>query len=157
MPRRKKDEEIIELPTAPDWLAHSLFALNLAWLLNLDPQQMAIAVAFALLPDLDVFLGHRVVLHNLFAVIGIPLLVSAAIPQVPLRAALLGSLSHIALDMLSPTGVALLWPVSNTMLSIPLINLFIRSGVRTLIFVLIIILLTNYTLFLSLIPSLGVH
>jgi membrane-bound metal-dependent hydrolase YbcI (DUF457 family) len=139
MARRKKQEEpLVELPSNPDRLAHALFAGFLAYSLGMGYAGIATAVVFALIPDLDLWLGHRVVLHNIFAAIGIPILFSWLVPQIPLRAALLGYSSHLFLDVLSPTGVALFFPLPDIgwkMVSVPVVNLFVRSGVRTLVLV----------------------
>jgi membrane-bound metal-dependent hydrolase YbcI (DUF457 family) len=145
MARRKKREEepLVELPSNPDRLAHALFAGFLAYSLGMDYWGIATAVAFALIPDLDLWLGHRVVLHNIFAAIAIPILFSWLVPQIPLRAALLGYSSHLFLDMLSPTGIALFFPLPDIgwkMVSIPVVNLLVRSGVRTLLLVVAFVL-----------------
>ncbi len=144
MPRRKKDEEEIEWPSNPDRLAHAIFAASLAYSLGMDYIGLATAIAFALLPDLDIFFGHRIVLHNIIMAILIPAVITWAAPAIPLRAALLGYMSHLALDILSPTGIAILWPVFNTMISVPFVNIFIKSGVRTLAFSLVLAFLLNY-------------
>jgi membrane-bound metal-dependent hydrolase YbcI (DUF457 family) len=104
------------------------FSASLAWLLGLrSPVELAAAALLAPLPDLDVFLLHRELLHNLFFAVGFPLALARAVP-IPLPAALLALLSHIALDSLSPSGVALLFPLSRRRWSLGIV----RSGFQTL-------------------------
>lgn len=145
--KKKASEEPIietfmpEYPTHADRAAHALFAFLLAYLLfGMDWLAIATAIAFALIPDLDLYFGHRAVLHNLFAATLIPLIICYFLP-LPIKAALLGYYSHIILDCLSPTGVALIWPFSRVHLSLPPFNIFIRSGKRTLLFVIILFIL----------------
>jgi membrane-bound metal-dependent hydrolase YbcI (DUF457 family) len=145
MARKRREEELpVELPSNPDRLAHALFAGFLAYSLGMGYGGIATAVAFALIPDLDLWLGHRVVLHNIFAALGIPGILCFLVPQIPLRAALLGYFSHLFLDILSPTGIAVLFPLPDIgmkMVSIPGVNMFVRSGVRTLVLVLLLVAL----------------
>ncbi|MGC9020861.1 MAG: metal-dependent hydrolase [Candidatus Methanodesulfokora sp.] len=137
MPRRKKEEKLMEQEllagcnTNPDRLAHGLFAFLLSQILHLNYFQTAVVIAFALLPDLDITFMHRELLHNLF----VPVFVAAAVNLVspglfPL--VMLGWYSHILLDLLSPSGVSLLFPFSRK--RIVFLGL-IRSGVPTLMLV----------------------
>ena len=93
-----------------------------------DPQALALAALGALLPDIDhpqswagrklkpisvplaFMVGHRGVTHSLLAVLGgIAALVMLGFDgwAAPL---VIGYLSHLAADALTPSGVPLLWP-----------------------------------------------
>ncbi|MDB5370726.1 MAG: metal-dependent hydrolase [Roseomonas sp.] len=99
----------------------------------LDPVSLGIAVLGALLPDIDhpkswvgkrvwpvsvlcsKAFGHRGLTHSLLAICGcIALLLSEALP-LPLAAPLVvGYLSHLAADLLTPGGLRLAWPLKGT-------------------------------------------
>jgi membrane-bound metal-dependent hydrolase YbcI (DUF457 family) len=95
-----------------DRLAHAVFSFSLAWLAGLrSPVELAAAALLAPLPDLDTWILHRELLHNLFFAFGFPLALSYAVP-IPLPAVLVALISHLLLDSLTPSGVALLFPLS---------------------------------------------
>jgi len=78
-----------------DRLAHTLFSASLAWLVGLrSPLELAAAALLAPLPDLDTWILHRELLHNLLFAFGFPLALSRA--GIPLPAALIALLSHLA-------------------------------------------------------------
>jgi membrane-bound metal-dependent hydrolase YbcI (DUF457 family) len=120
----------------PDRLAHMLFSLMLCYIAGCrNPVDFLLAVAFATFPDLDLHLWHRELLHNIFVVLGIPLLFYlAGLPYLPVLIAL-GS--HIILDIMSPSGVSVFFPLSKRRISLGLF----RSGEQTLLFVLLILML----------------
>jgi membrane-bound metal-dependent hydrolase YbcI (DUF457 family) len=140
MPRRKKKgaEELVEVfATKPDMCAHFIFAASLAYLLGgFNPVNIATAVAFALIPDLDIFAWHRALLHNLFAAVLIPSAIASVTGSALLKWMLLGYFSHILLDFFSPTGVALLWPFVRYYIPFPIA--VVRSGFPALIFSIVI-------------------
>jgi len=139
MPRRKKGaEELVEVfATKPDMCAHSIFAASLAYLAGgFNPVNIAIAVAFALIPDLDIFAWHRALLHNLFAAVLIPSAIASVTSPSLLKWMLIGYSSHILLDFLSPTGVAFLWPFVRYYIPFPMP--LVRSGFPALIFSIIV-------------------
>ncbi len=111
------------------WVA----AAPLLHLPALQPAYLAVAVAGALLPDIDhpnswlgrrsrplstvlaAMLGHRGITHSLIAVAGLLALLSRAGFRRSLVAALcVGYLSHLAADMLTPRGLRLAWPLRRT-------------------------------------------
>jgi inner membrane protein len=111
-----------------------LLSLTLAWLVGLrSPVELAAAALLAPLPDLDVFILHRELLHNLLFAFGFPLALSYAIP-IPLPAALVALLSHLLLDSLTPSGVAPLFPLSRRRWSLGVM----RSGFQALAFALLL-------------------
>lgn len=117
-----------------DRLAHALFSLSLAWLVGLrSPVELAAAALLAPLPDLDVFILHRELLHNLFFAVGFPLALSRAAPAA-LPAALVALVSHLTLDSLTPSGVALLFPLSRRRFGFGVV----RSGFQTLALALLV-------------------
>jgi membrane-bound metal-dependent hydrolase YbcI (DUF457 family) len=69
---------------------------------------------------------HRELLHNIFSAALFPLALSRA--GIPLPAALIALLSHIALDVLTPSGVALLFPLSRRRFGFGVV----RAGFQTL-------------------------
>jgi inner membrane protein len=99
----------------------------------LDPAGLALAVLGGLLPDIDhpkswvgrrvrpvstiiaAVFGHRGVTHSLLAVVGCGMLVQhAALPQRVTAPLMIGYLSHLAADLLTPGGLRLAWPLRGT-------------------------------------------
>ncbi|GGC35860.1 hypothetical protein GCM10011504_12760 [Siccirubricoccus deserti] len=123
-------------------LAGSHIALGAAaWLIAapqfdqppLDPVGLALAVLGGLLPDIDhpkswvgrrlrpvstiiaAVFGHRGVTHSLLALVGCGMLVQhAALPQHLTAPLMVGYLSHLAADLLTPGGLRLAWPLRGT-------------------------------------------
>jgi membrane-bound metal-dependent hydrolase YbcI (DUF457 family) len=120
-----------------DRLARVIFSASLAQLLGLGTEGIAVAALLAPLPDLDVFLLHRELLHNLFFAVGFPLALARAAP-IPLPAALTALISHLLLDSLTPSGVALLFPFTRRRWGLGVV----RSGFQTLALALLIAALT---------------
>ena len=117
-----------------DRLAHAVFSFSLAWLVGFkSPAELAAAALLAPLPDLDTWILHRELLHNLLFAVGFPLALSRAAP-IPLPAALVTLLSHLLLDSLTPSGVALLFPLSRRRWSLGVM----RSGFQALAFALLL-------------------
>ena len=109
-----------------DRLAHAVFSFSLAWLAGLrSPVELAAAL-LAPLPDLDTWILHRELLHNLLFALGFPLALSRA--GIPLPPALIALLSHIALDILTPSGVALFFPFTRRRFGFGVV----RAGFQTL-------------------------
>jgi inner membrane protein len=99
----------------------------------LDPICLGLAVAGSLLPDIDhpkswagrrtrpvsTFIAstfsHRGITHSAIAVIGLAmLLVHAGHRSCGVSALVVGYLSHLAADMLTPRGLRLAWPLRGT-------------------------------------------
>ena len=95
----------------------------------IDPVSLALAVAGALLPDIDhphswtgrrtrplssviaAVLGHRGATHSLLAVAGCGwLLLHGGTSRAVMAPILVGYLSHLAGDLLTPRGLRLAWP-----------------------------------------------
>jgi len=115
-----------------DRLAHAIFSLSLAWLLGFrSPADLAAALLFAPLPDLDTWILHRELLHNVFFASLFPLALARAVP-IPLPAALIALLSHLLLDSLTPSGIAPLFPLSRRRLGFGVA----RAGLQALALVL---------------------
>ena len=86
-------------------LTHFVWGVLLSIVLKLDSVPVVLG---ALLPDLDYRFEHRKLLHNVFAIA----LVSLISGQYWLPM-LVGMVSHIVLDMMTVSGVALLYPLSD--------------------------------------------
>jgi inner membrane protein len=99
----------------------------------LDPVYLALVIAGSLLPDIDhpkswvgqllrpvstglaSVLGHRGITHSALAVIGLSaLLLRAGYRPGWVSALVVGYLSHLAADMLTPRGLRLAWPMKET-------------------------------------------
>lgn len=99
----------------------------------LDPALLGLAVFGALLPDIDhpkswlgkrlrpvstacaTLFGHRGVTHSLLAVVGCAaLLFSQNVPLAVTAPLVVGYLSHLAADLLTPAGLRLAWPLRGT-------------------------------------------
>lgn len=99
----------------------------------LDPAMLGLAVLGALLPDVDhpkswvgkrlrpvsnlfaTLLGHRGVTHSLLAVAGCGmLLLRQNVPLAITAPLVVGYLSHLAADLLTPGGLRLAWPLRGT-------------------------------------------
>ncbi len=108
-------------------MAGAAAGLAAAYLLGYRPVEAALAMwaaaASSTLPDLDLRRGHRVLLHNLCAalLLGVAVAAAVAAPVSPLPGALLGPLvagveagylSHLLLDALTVSGVAIFYPCS---------------------------------------------
>jgi inner membrane protein len=108
------------------WIA----AAPLLHLSAADPAYVGLAVAGALLPDVDhpkswvgrrsrpistaiaATLGHRGVTHSALAVVGlIALLMHVGYRRGGISALAVGYLSHLAADLLTPRGLRLAWPL----------------------------------------------
>lgn len=99
-------------------LAHLLFALSLAYLLQFP---VVYAVIAAVLPDVDLlFTGafpfaHRGILHTpVFGAFAMAVLLLATDRREVAAAYGLGHLSHLFLDTLTPAGIAWLYPLTGT-------------------------------------------
>ncbi|MFT8243797.1 metal-dependent hydrolase [Roseomonas sp. BN140053] len=99
----------------------------------MNPASLALAVLGGLLPDIDhpkswvgqkvrpvsdiigkVF-GHRGITHSLLAVAGCCLLLLREdLPRAWLAPVVVGYLSHLAADLLTPGGLRLAWPIKGT-------------------------------------------
>jgi len=146
MPRKRKDEkqlmeELIRgCNSHPDRIAHALFAFTLSHLAFGDNYfGAAVAVGFALIPDLDLFFLHRELLHNLFALFLVPASFNLFFPGT-FRYAFLGYGSHLLLDLLSPAGEALLFPFYRGRFGFGIV----RSGVPTLIVSIVVFVLVMF-------------
>lgn len=99
----------------------------------LDPALLGLAVFGALLPDIDhpkswvgkrvrpvsnlfgAVFGHRGVTHSLLAVVGCAvLLLRQDVPLAIIAPLVVGYLSHLAADLLTPAGLRLAWPLRGT-------------------------------------------
>lgn len=99
----------------------------------MDPIPLALAMAGALLPDIDhpkswvgrrlrplstmiaAVLGHRGATHSLLAVVGCGwLLFHGGYSRAIVAPILVGYLSHLAGDLLTPRGLRLAWPLKGT-------------------------------------------
>jgi inner membrane protein len=98
-----------------------------------QPAYLALAVAGSLLPDLDhprswvgrrtwpvsawlaALAGHRGITHSALAVCGlVALLLHSGYRRGAVSALVVGYLSHLAADMLTPQGLRLAWPLRRT-------------------------------------------
>ncbi len=109
----KKKTHILLGVSATLFLSKTVFNVN-TWLI---PLQALIAVTASTFPDIDVWLRHRRTLHNLFALIlstiTVYLLLSfLGLPWTLIHAWITGYGLHIAADLLTAGGVALLYPLS---------------------------------------------
>ncbi len=114
-------------------LASWIVAAPLLHLSALDPVELGLAVAGALLPDIDHpqswvgrrsrpvstlvsrVLGHRGVTHSALAVAALVALLMQRGYSRDITAALaVGYLSHLAADLLTPRGLRLAWPLRRT-------------------------------------------
>ncbi len=121
-----KSHVVVGLAT---WIA----AAPLLHLSPVDPLYLSLAVAGSLLPDLDhpkswvgrrsrpistvaaAILGHRGVTHSAVAVLGLgALLLHTGYRRGEVSALVVGYLSHLAADMLTPQGLRLAWPLRRT-------------------------------------------
>lgn len=93
-----------------------------------EPQALAAAALGALLPDIDhpqswagrkmrvvsvplsLVVGHRGITHSALAVAGAVLLLATMTTQWMAAPVVIGYLSHLMADGLTPSGVPLLWP-----------------------------------------------
>lgn len=93
-----------------------------------EPQALAAAALGALLPDIDhpqswagrkvrvisvplsLLVGHRGITHSLLAVVAGLALLATMTTQWMVAPVVVGYLSHLAADGLTPSGVPLLWP-----------------------------------------------
>lgn len=99
----------------------------------LDPVALGVVVAGSLLPDIDhpkswvgrrtrplstaiaTTFSHRGITHSAIAVIALALLLThAGYQRAGIAALVIGYLSHLAADMLTPQGLRLAWPLRGT-------------------------------------------
>ena len=99
----------------------------------LDPIDLGVVIAGSLLPDIDhprswvgrrtrpistaiaSTFSHRGITHSAIAVIGLTLLLlHAGYHRSDVSALVIGYLSHLAADMLTPQGLRLAWPLRRT-------------------------------------------
>jgi inner membrane protein len=114
-------------------LAAWIFAAPAMHIDSLDPLYLGLVVAGSLLPDIDhpkswvgrrtrpvstaiaATFSHRGITHSAIAVIGLAtLLVHAGYHRGGVSALVIGYLSHLAADMLTPKGLRLAWPLRRT-------------------------------------------
>ncbi len=102
-----------------------LFGVSLAIFL-LNPQPINIiniiisSVIGSYLPDVDLKIKHRMVMHNIFVPIIFSILIYSSQIYIPIHGLLtiliafnIGFLSHILLDMFTYAGVAFFYPLSS--------------------------------------------
>lgn len=90
-----------------------------------DNLMIVFALFFSFLPDLDVSIKHRALLHNLFSAVALSwafsyfsegYILSIQLSTLPWTAffalSLISYLSHLLLDLITRGGVELLWPIS---------------------------------------------
>lgn len=110
------------------WQTHLAGGLAVGALVSTNPAAIIISGVSALIPDIDKFnskmgraapvisipisiiFGHRGLLHSLLAAGLLYLLALKLLPAYALYC-LIGYLSHLFLDCLTPSGVPLLWPI----------------------------------------------
>lgn len=111
------------------WPTHFAAGLAAGLLITTEPSAIVVSGVSALLPDIDIptskvgraspiistiiniAFGHRGLFHSLLAAGFIFLLILKFFPAYSLYC-LIGYLSHLLLDCLTPAGVPLLWPIS---------------------------------------------
>ena len=105
---------------------------------TLDPAALTLAVAGSLLPDLDhphswvgrrlrpisrplaAVFGHRGATHSLIAVLSAALLLRAhGVSRAVSNPLVVGYLSHLGADLLTPAGLRLAWPLRGS-IAVPL-------------------------------------
>jgi len=134
--------------TDVDPVVHLILPLLLLLAAKQDSRIVVPLSIFAILPDFDSLLGpHRMVLHNLFVVVGIPLafILIARVKKpsfvLPGMIVMFYLVSHIVLDM---SGVALFYPFyENAFFFVPhltfttapsfLFNFFVEWGTKPLV------------------------
>lgn len=99
-------------------VTHFIFGLALAYILD---KRLVTASTFALVPDFDVNFNflypfvHRGIMHSLLAAgIFTVLVYTYTEDRFSAESCLIGYLSHLAIDNLTPSGVPLLFPLSKT-------------------------------------------
>jgi len=118
----------VSLEADVDPVVHLILPMLLLLAAKLDSRVVVPLAVFAIVPDLDSLFGpHRMVLHNLFVIVGIPLafilIARVKKPSLILPGAVIMFylVSHIVLDM---SGVALLYPFyGEAFFFIPHVNL----------------------------------
>lgn len=98
-------------------VTHFVFGLGLAYILD---RRLVTASAFALVPDFDVAFNflypfvHRGIMHSILAAtIFTGLVYTYTEDRLSAESCFLGYISHLALDTLTPSGVPVLFPLSN--------------------------------------------
>lgn len=131
-------------------LVGSLSAVGMAAAGHLEMSAVNIAAAAlgSLLPDIDhtksavgrrllplsmlvsSIFGHRGITHSLLAVIGLGFALAFYAPSMPewAVAIIIGYLSHLAADWLTPYGVPLLWPKRKTFSARESLGFSIQTG-----------------------------
>ena len=143
------------------WTTHFTAGLAAGMLITTEPAAVIISGISALLPDIDIpsskvgraypvvstiintTLGHRGLFHSLLAAGLIYLLVLKFFPAYSLYC-LIGYLSHLLLDCLTPAGVPLLWPIPYRF-RLPVVKT--GSVMETILFVCIMTFLVKGVLF----------
>jgi inner membrane protein len=143
------------------WTTHFAAGLAAGMLITTEPAAVIISGISALLPDIDIptskvgraspvvstiiniAFGHRGLFHSLLAAGLIYLLALKFFPAYSLYC-LIGYLSHLLLDCLTPAGVPLLWPIPYRF-RLPVIKT--GSVMETILFVCIMTFLVKGVLF----------
>ena len=136
------------------WQTHLAGGLAVGAIISTNPTAIIVSGISALLPDIDKFnskmgraapvlsipisiiFGHRGFLHSLLAAGLLYLITLKLLPSYALYS-LVGYLSHLFLDCLTPSGLPLLWPIPFRF-RIPVIRT--GSMLETALFVCIVIL-----------------
>ncbi len=132
---------------------HVLFGVSLSiFILNPQPSSLIYLIAMSImgsyLPDVDLRIKHRMMLHNLFVPILFSIMLYFILDYISLYDPLLlvvafdiGFTSHILLDMFTYAGVSLFYPFSKKRYRIarlrsdsPLANVFFSAIALILIF-----------------------
>jgi len=139
---------------------HLAFGIIIASLFTKPPWLVIASGFFALIPDIDaagsfigkrlplisgsvqLLLGHRGIIHSLLAAIAAAGIAYVIMPALALPA-MVGFCSHLALDMLTPEGVSLFYPLSSKRVRGP-----IRTGgiIEAAILIILVFLLGHWTL-----------
>ncbi|AFL66496.1 metal-dependent hydrolase [Desulfurococcus amylolyticus] len=108
----------------------------------------------ALIPDLDLHLGHRKTLHNIFALAVFTIMVSIILDHIGVRnelipkAVALGWLTHILSDVLNIQGVYLFYPFSEYSISLKIArsdSMVLNILVSLLSIILIVLRILQFT------------
>ncbi|MCV2526163.1 MAG: metal-dependent hydrolase [Candidatus Lightella neohaematopini] len=141
-----KKTKLIYFITSGDWWHVILGSLATCLLPDIDHPKSFIGKRFKWLsiPIYKLF-GHRSLTHSLLLIIIMMIYISISKINVPIDviyAMVIGYISHIIADMLTPAGIPLFWPYSKKF-SIPIIK---KSNIRLerLISIIIIIYAMQY-------------
>ncbi len=128
------------------WYTHALFGLSLVSLITSDPSLLVLGLCVSIIPDLDKLLGHRRWFsHSPFSAAFLSLVVLPLSSPLHSLVVFVSLISHILLDLVTKSGLPLLYPVRTTNYGLRLVSAHSKRANKLFMLLGLLILLCKWT------------